>query len=57
MTYERKTLIMFGSLEDKMNHGQGRTRTMWGRLVRCAAVLLVTVVLFGGLYLGIRFLE
>ena len=48
---------MFSSLEDEINHVEGRTPTMWGRLVQYAAVFLVTAVLFGGLYLGIRFLE
>jgi len=56
MIHERKANIMFGSL-DEQTIGQGQVSAIWARLVQYAGVFLVTAVLFGGLYLGIRFLE
>jgi len=47
---------MFHSLDDQIKHGQGRAPAKWNRMVQCAAVLILTVVLFGGLNWGIRFL-
>jgi len=48
---------MFNSLDEQIERGEGRTPTRWERLLQYAGVLLVSTVLFGGLYFGIRFLE
>ena len=48
---------MFDSLEDKIRHDDQATSTPRERWLRYAAVLVVSAVLFGGLYAGIRFLE
>ncbi|MEO8593759.1 MAG: hypothetical protein ABI759_10585 [Candidatus Solibacter sp.] len=47
---------MFNSLEEieKSDQSTGTPKERW---LRNAAVLLLTVVLFGGLYAGIKFLE
>ena len=48
---------MFDSLADRIREDeqQGTTRTQ--RLLRLGAVILVSVVLFGGLYMGVQYLE
>jgi hypothetical protein len=48
---------MFNSLDEQIERGQGRKSTTWERLLQYAAVLLVSAVLFGGLYVGILSLE
>ena len=48
---------MLSSLDDQIERGQGRKSTSWERLLQFADVLLVSTVLVGGLYIGIRFLE
>ena len=48
---------MFNSLDEQIERGHGRKSTTWDRLLQYAGVLLVSTVLFGGLYIGIRFLE
>ncbi|MBL8290880.1 MAG: hypothetical protein JNN08_03535 [Bryobacterales bacterium] len=47
---------MFSSLDEQIERGQGRKSTT-ERLLQYAGVLLMSTVLFGGLYVGIRFLE
>lgn len=49
---------MFDSLDDQMKHddaAEGTTRT--GRLVRWIAVIVVSIIVFGGLYFGVSLLE
>ena len=48
---------MFTSLDEQMKRDDDAVQTPQERWVRYAAVLLISVLLFGGLYLGIRFLE
>ena len=48
---------MFDSLEEEMKRNDEATSSPRERWLRYAAVLLVSLVLFGGLYAGIRFLE
>lgn len=55
-TSTERTRIMFSSLDEQIERGQGRKSTT-ERLLQYAGVLLMSTVLFGGLYVGIRFLE
>ena len=48
---------MFHSLDEQINRGQGRTATKWNRMLQNAGVLVVTGMIFGGLYFGILVLE
>ena len=48
---------MFNSLDDEFKIVDQGTSSPQQRWFRYAAVLLVSIVLFGGLYAGIRFLE
>jgi hypothetical protein len=48
---------MFNSLDEEIKRDDQATSTPRERWLRYAAVLLVSAVLFGGLYAGIRFLE
>ena len=46
---------MFDSLADRIREDEQVTTAQ--RYIRWAAVLVIAVVLFGGLYYGVRFLE
>ena len=46
---------MFDSLADRMREDEQMTASQ--RYVRWVAVLVISVVLFGGLYYGVRFLQ
>ena len=48
---------MFQSLDEEIKLSQGRTPTAWNRLLQYAAVLCVSLSLFGALYLVVLFLE
>ncbi len=48
---------MFNSLEDELKRDDQRTSTPAQRWLLYVTVLAASVVLFGGLYAGIRFLE
>ena len=48
---------MFNSLEDELKRDEQATSTRTQRWLRYATVLLASIILFGGLYAGIRFLE
>jgi hypothetical protein len=48
---------MFDSLEDKIRRDDQSTSTPTDRRLFYAVVLLVSGILFGGLYAGIRYLE
>lgn len=48
---------MFDSLADRMKQDDHVETTPSERLVRWALVLFLSVVLFGGLYFGVRLLE
>ena len=48
---------MFNSLEDEIKRDERATSTPRQRWLLGVTVLLASVVLFGGLYAGIRFLE
>jgi hypothetical protein len=45
---------MFDSLADRIREDEQLTASQ--RYIRWAAVLVISFVLFGGLYLGVRFL-
>ena len=48
---------MFNSIDDEIKRHEEATSTPRQRYVLVLTVLLVSIVLFGGLYAGIRFLE
>ena len=48
---------MFDSLADRIREDEQEGTTRNQRILRYGAVLLLTVVLFGGLYMGVQFLE
>jgi hypothetical protein len=48
---------MFNSLDDEMRREDLATSTQRERWLRYAAVLVVSLVLFGGLYAFVRFVE
>jgi hypothetical protein len=48
---------MFNSLEDELKRDEQATSTPMQRWLRYVTVLLASVILFGGLYAGVRFLE
>jgi len=48
---------MFNSIDDEIKRDEEAASTPRERYVRALAVLLLAIVMFGGLYAGIRFLE
>ena len=48
---------MFDSLADRIKEDEHSTVNNTERLVRWIVVALVTILLFGGLYYGVRMLE
>ena len=47
---------MFESLDEQMKHDENETTTPKERYLRWALVAITSVVLFGGLYMGVRLL-
>jgi hypothetical protein len=48
---------MFDSLADRMKQDQAKEVNSTERAIRAVAVLVITVVVFGGLYFVVRLLE
>jgi len=48
---------MFESLDEQMKHDDAETSTTKERILKWVLTGLVAVVLFGGLYMGVRLLE
>lgn len=48
---------MFDSLADRMKADENLAVNKTERYLRWALIAVVSVVLFGGLYMGVRFLE
>jgi hypothetical protein len=48
---------MFESLDEHMKHDEQLETTSTERWLRYLAVVVVSVVVFGGLYFGVRMLE
>ena len=48
---------MFNSLEDELKRDEQRTSTPTQRWLLYLTVLVSTIILFGGLYAGIRYFE
>jgi hypothetical protein len=48
---------MFNTLEEQIESTQGRSPTQAERLVRYLVVAVLSVLLFGGLFLGVWFLD
>ena len=48
---------MFESLDEQMKHDDDETTTPRERVLKWVLVGIVSVLLFGGLYMGVRLLE
>jgi len=48
---------MFDSLDDQMKADLNKESTSTERMIRYAVVVVASVLLFGGLYLGVAYLE
>lgn len=48
---------MFDSLDDQMKRDDAREVSSTERWLRYAAVAVVSILVFGGLYLGVRLLD
>lgn len=48
---------MFESLDDQMKHDEQETVTPRERWIKWVLVGIVSILLFGGLYMGVRLLE
>jgi hypothetical protein len=48
---------MFNNLDEQIQESQGGAPTRVEQLLRFAAVAILSVILFGGLYLGVALLE
>lgn len=48
---------MFDSLADRMREDEQKSVPKMERYLRWGAVALLSVLVFGGLYVGVRFLE
>jgi hypothetical protein len=48
---------MFDSLADRIRQDERREVNNTERYIRWAAVIVLSLVLFGGLYMGVRLLE
>jgi hypothetical protein len=48
---------MFNTLDEQIESPKGRSPTQVERLVRYLVVAVLSVLLFGGLFLGVWFLE
>jgi hypothetical protein len=48
---------MFEALDDQMKHDQDQESSKAERLLRWAAAIVVTLLVLGGLYYGVRMLE
>ncbi len=48
---------MFDSLADRIREDDHQQVTNTERYIRWAAVIVISIVLFGGLYMGVRLLE
>lgn len=52
-----ETECMFEDLEEKIKHDNDETMTRSERRLRTIVVVVLSVVLFGGLYAALRFME
>lgn len=48
---------MFDSLDEQMKHDEHEQSSNKERLLRWVAVAIVSVLVFGGLYFGVRLVE
>ena len=48
---------MFDSLADRMREDELQSTTRKRRLLQWGAVALISILLFGGLYMGVQYLE
>jgi hypothetical protein len=54
---ERKRISMFDDLQERIKRDDDATTARGQRRLRNAFVILLSIVLFGGLYAAIRFME
>ena len=47
---------MFESLDEQMKHDDAETSTPKERMLKWVLVCVISIVLFGGLYMGVRLL-
>ena len=48
---------MFESLDDRMKHDDQEVTTTKERILKWAVVAVIAVIVFGGLWMGIRLME
>lgn len=48
---------MFESLDEQMKHDDAETSTPKERMLKWMLVGLVSIILFGGIFMGVRLLE
>jgi hypothetical protein len=48
---------MFESLDEQIKTDENRSTSNTERMVRWALIVLVSVIVFGGLYLGVHFMQ
>ena len=48
---------MFDSLDERIKHDDAAETTTRERIAKVAVISLLSIVLFGGLYLAVHFLE
>ena len=48
---------MFDSLDDQMKRDEEATSTKTERMIRYAAIAVTSVLVFGGLYLGVQLID
>ncbi len=48
---------MFENLDDVMKHDDDAASTKQARLLKWLAIIILSVVVFGGLYLGVRLVQ
>jgi hypothetical protein len=55
--YGREDNSMFDSLADRIKYDEHQEVNATERFLRLAAIVVLSILLFGGLFLGVKFLE
>ena len=48
---------MFDTIDEQIKHVQGRTASIWNRMLQHSGVVVITLLIFGCLYFSILALE